>query len=118
LDAGEFIGGVIDDFVGLNLGCGIRAEALDFAREDDESKNEKCLEHQRRQHAAVGEDSEGSFSGETRGRTGEGWTDGGGEVLPAGRPFDEQLGSAGKLANGARLEFESWIQEEVRNVSY
>ena len=65
----------------------------DFAGEDDDDENQECFQQERCNQAAVRKDSEGSFSGETRRGAGKGGTDGGGELLPAWRPLDQELGS-------------------------
>jgi len=41
--AGKFVGGVVDDFIGLEAGCGVGTKAGDFAGNDHQNKNEQCL---------------------------------------------------------------------------
>jgi hypothetical protein len=89
----------------------------DFPREDNDDENQKCFQQERSDQATVGKDSEGSFSGETRSGAGESGTDGTGELLPSRGPLDEEVGSAGKLANGARFEFESLSQVNLKTRS-
>jgi hypothetical protein len=45
-----------------------------------------------------------SFSGQTRAGTGEGGTDGGGELLPARRPLDEEPGLVMEINQVFELE--------------
>jgi hypothetical protein len=58
----------------------------------------------------------GSFSGQTRAGTGEGGTDGGGELLPARRPLDEELG--GIVEMGQVFELESFTHNEYSIVCF
>ncbi len=102
--AREFVGGVIDDFVGLNAGRGIGTEAVNFVRKNHEDENDEGLQQQGCGHATVGENSVGSFSGQPRGGAGEGGTDGGGEFLPARRPLHQKLGSVVEASEFFELE--------------
>ena len=43
-DAREFVAGVVDDFVGLQMGCGVGAQAVDFAGNDDDGEEQECFE--------------------------------------------------------------------------
>ena len=51
-----------------------------------------------------------SFSGQTRAGTGKGWTDGGGELLPARRPLDEELGGVVEMGGSFELESVSHLE--------
>ncbi len=57
-----------------------------------------------RDHAAVGKNSVGSFSGQARAGAGKGGTDGSGEFLPARRPLDQELGSVVEVSHFFELE--------------
>jgi len=72
--------------------------------ENHEDEDDECLQEQGCGHAAVGENSVGSFSGQARGGAGEGGTDGGGEFLPARRPLDQKLGSVVEVSEFFELE--------------
>ena len=76
-----------------SAGRRIGTEIGDFAGEHDDDENQKRFQQERCDQAAVGKDSKGSFSGETRRGAGESGADGGGELLPARRPLDQELGS-------------------------
>lgn len=102
--AGQFVGGVIDDFVWLDARRGVGTEAVNFAGKNHENENQKCLQQERRGHATVRENSMGSFSGQARGGEGEGGTDGGGELLPARGPLDQELGSLVEVGEFFELE--------------
>jgi hypothetical protein len=43
-DAGEFIAGVVDDFIRLQMGRGVGTQAVDFAGNDDDSEEQECFE--------------------------------------------------------------------------
>jgi len=43
-DAGKFVAGVVDDFIGLQMGRGVGAQAVDFAGNDDDGEDQKSFE--------------------------------------------------------------------------
>jgi hypothetical protein len=57
----------------------------------------------------------GSFSGQARAGAGEGGTDIGGELLPAGRPLDEELGSLVEVGEFFELESFGHGESKFRN---
>lgn len=103
-DAGEFVAGVVDDFIGLQAGRGIGAQAVDFAGNDDDGEDQERFEKAGGDESGIGEKSMGGFAGETRAGAGKGRADGGGELLPAGRPLDQELG--GVVEGGRFFELE------------
>jgi hypothetical protein len=109
--AGKFVGGVVDDFIGLEAGCGVGTKAGDFAGNDHQNKNEQCLQQEGRDKAAVWADAERGFAGETCAGASEGGTDVGGKFVPARRPLDEELGSV--VAGGQFYELESFDHVEI-----
>jgi hypothetical protein len=115
LSAGEFVARVVDDFVGLEPGCGVGAETVDFAGKNHQDENQECLHQQGDDEAAVGKDAEGGFSGEARAGAGEGGADVGGELLPARRPLDEELGSVVEGDEFFELESFGHGGSKVRN---
>lgn len=44
-DAGEFIAGVVDDFVGLQMRRGVGAQSIDFAGNEDDGEEQECFEN-------------------------------------------------------------------------
>ena len=43
-DAGEFVAGIVDDFIGLQMRRGVGAKAVDFAGNDDDGEEQECFE--------------------------------------------------------------------------
>ena len=58
----------------------------------------------------------GSFSGQRRGGTGEGGTDGSSEFLPARRPLDQKLGRVVEVSHFFELESRGHV-ELLRNTA-
>jgi hypothetical protein len=51
--ARELIARIVDDFIGMQLGCGVRAKAVDLARESDQGKQQEHLQEQGCRETAV-----------------------------------------------------------------
>ena len=95
--ARQFVAGVIDYFIGTHLGCGVRTEAGNLARNHYDDKQQEGLENPTGQHARVGENAVRSFAGQARAGAGEGRADGGDELLPSRGPLDQELGSVVRI---------------------
>ena len=101
--ARQFVAGVIDHFMGPYLGCGVRTEPGNLARNHDDDKQQEGLENPTGQHARVGENTVRSFARQARARVGEGGTDGGDELLPSRGPLDQELRRVVRIAKLDRV---------------
>ena len=97
--AGQFIAGVVDDFIGLKAGSGIGAKACDLARKNHQHENQKSLQQQGCAHTTVRENTVRGLSGQTRAGAREGRRDGSDEFLPARRPLNQELRSLVELGS-------------------
>jgi hypothetical protein len=67
---------------------------------NDDCDQHEAFKHPTEEHAAIGKDSDGSFSGESFGSARESGTKSGLEFFPGRRPFDEQARWLGPLKGG------------------
>ncbi len=104
--ARQFVWGVIDDFIWLQLRGSVGAQMGDFSRNVQQKQNCNELEDKRCTHAAPVKAAERSFSGETWRGARECGTDRRDELFPARRPLDQQLRFSAKLADDAAFELE------------
>ena len=102
--AGEFVSRVVDDFVGLETGCGVGTEAGNLSRNEYQHEKQKGFQEQGGDQAAVREDAVGSFTGETSAGAGEGGTDVGGEIAPTRSPLDQEPGRIVEVSDWFELE--------------
>ena len=113
--ARQFVAGIVDHFVGLQLGRGVGTKAGNLTRKNRDDEQQKRLNQQRSQHAAVGKNAVRSFTREARSGTSKRRTDGGDELVPTRRPFDQQLGRIVKLDDPDFFELESFDQVKIRS---
>lgn len=111
--ARQFVAGVVDHFVGLQLGRGVGTQAGNLPRKNRDDEQQERLKQQRSQHAAVGKNAVRSFAREARSGASERRTDGGDELVPTRRPFDQQLGRIVKLDDPDFFELESFDQVKI-----
>jgi hypothetical protein len=108
--ARQFVARVVDHFVGLQLRRRIGPQLINLTGKHDEDKEQEGLQKQRGEHSAVGENAVGSFAGKAAAGAGKGWADGSNELLPARRPFDQELGRVVMLDDPDLCELERFGQ--------
>jgi hypothetical protein len=101
--AGQFVAGVIDHFIRLHLGWSVGAKLCNLLRDYDQDEQYERFQQQRSQHTWVRENAMRGFASQARTGAGEGWTDGGEEVLPARGPLDQELGRVVKITKLERV---------------
>ncbi len=87
--ARQFVAGVVNHFIGLQLGHSVGAKLVDLPRDNDNNEQQKQLQQPRSQHAPVGENAVRSFPGQASAGAGKGGTDRSDELIPAWRPLDQ-----------------------------
>jgi len=103
-DAGEFVAGIVDDFIGLQTRRGIRAQAVDFAGNDDDREEQKGFENPGGEESTIRKKTVGSFAGEAGAGAGKGGADGSDEFMPTRGPLDQELGGVVEVGGGFELE--------------
>ena len=103
-DAGEFVAGIVDDFIGLQTGRGVGAQSVDFAGNDDDREEQKGFEKPGGEESTIREKTVGSFAGEAGAGAGKGGADGSDKLVPTRRPLDQELGSVVEVGGGFELE--------------
>lgn len=92
LGAGQFVAGVVDHFIGFQFRRRVGTQLINLPRKHDNDEEQEGLQQERGKHSAVREDAVWSFPGQASTGAGKGRTDGSNELLPARRPFDQELG--------------------------
>jgi hypothetical protein len=90
--AGQFVAGVVDDFVGTYPGRRVGTEVGNLSGKNDDDEQQECLQQHCGDHPPIWGDAIGSFAGQARTGAGKGGADGGDEALPARGPLNEQPG--------------------------
>ncbi len=100
----QFVGGVVNHVVLRMRGSVGDLEADEASGKHDDSNQQQRFEHPTREHAAIGEDADGRFSGEGFGRARKGGTERGLEFFPARRPFNQQMRRVGPPVIGPLID--------------
>src|SRR5208283_267902 len=98
----QFVAGVIDHVPLRTSGRKRDLKTRKALGEHDDSNQQQALEQPAKEHAAIGEHADGRFSGQGFWRASERWAQGGGELVPAGRPFHQQARGLGPLGHSFR----------------
>ena len=105
--ARQFVAGIVNHFIGFQLRRRVGSKLVDLLRKNDHHKQQERLQQPRSEDAHVRENSVRGFASQAFARAPECRPDGGDEILPARRPFDQQLGRIVELNDHYFVELES-----------
>ncbi len=106
----QFIAGVINHFIRLQLRWRVGAELVNLSRKNDDDKQQERLQQPRSQHAPVGKNAVRSFSRQAPAGAGKCRADGGDKLFPPRGPLDQQLRRVVKFYDRDFFELESFDQ--------
>ena len=93
----QLVGGVIDDVPLQTNGRSRQLKTRKTFGEHDDRDHEQALQQPAGDHAAIGKDADGRFSGQGFRRAGERRAQSGLELVPSRRPFHQQARRLGPL---------------------
>jgi hypothetical protein len=102
--ARQLVAGIIDDFIGTYLGCGVGTEVGNLSGKNDDDEEQERLQQHCRDHSPIRGDAKRGFAGQARTGAGKGGTDGGDEAFPSRGPLDEELGLVVQVGRVFELE--------------